>query len=439
MPYVPGCRSDLFISYATDDDVNEWVSQFKVLLGRELKGLLGGQFSTESIYFAPHSLRVGTEFPEALDLAAAESAVLVAILSPSFLTSRWCSLERTAFLRRGPDGSSPDRCIVPVQLRPVDDDDLDEVFRQTHRVQFFNTQDGRPWPAGSHEWCEAVRKLADEIQKRLKAIRQAYKPVFVGRVPIRQQRVRERCVDELEARSFRVSPKNDFQLEDAKIRDAALSEAALALHFIGGSDRITLESIDRSVVLCKGPTVIYQPFGVELTYDERACIEGLSEADRAPQLLVEKNEQDLLAFLSAELTRWRGSTPAAGGEDYVALLCGKEDLQLASSLAAALEQSFARGRIRLPDLLNDGNSTMQRLRQAHECLRQSTKAVFCWKSTKQNFLHAVWTNASTYPTERRAWYLIEPDIERKETHVRALPDSPRILRDQTAVIAFISQ
>ena len=45
MPYVPGFRYDLFVSYASEDNVDGWVEKFQTHLTGELARLLGRPFS----------------------------------------------------------------------------------------------------------------------------------------------------------------------------------------------------------------------------------------------------------------------------------------------------------------------------------------------------------------------------------------------------------
>jgi hypothetical protein len=93
MAYVPGCRHDLFISYASENNREGWVEQFANALGQELGELLGRQFvPKDSVFLDKRELEVGQSFPDRLTAAARDSAMLVPILSPGYLTSEWCNL-----------------------------------------------------------------------------------------------------------------------------------------------------------------------------------------------------------------------------------------------------------------------------------------------------------------------------------------------------------
>src|ERR1044071_5377804 len=99
MAYVPGCRHDLFVSYASENNRDGWVTQFVQALGRELSELLGvRQFNPkESIFFDQRSLEIAQSFPDELAAAARDSAIFLPIFSPGYLTSPWCNRERIEF------------------------------------------------------------------------------------------------------------------------------------------------------------------------------------------------------------------------------------------------------------------------------------------------------------------------------------------------------
>src|SRR5215467_5677413 len=152
MAYVPGCRFDLFISYASENNRDGWVEQFEKTLGQELGDLLGRHFGRESIFFDKREPEVAQSFPQELINAARDSAILVPILSPSYLTSPWCSHERTEFFSRLPHGAEPAECLSPVVVRPIEDSGLDALYRNAQHTSFLSDDGQTPLPAGSPEW-----------------------------------------------------------------------------------------------------------------------------------------------------------------------------------------------------------------------------------------------------------------------------------------------
>src|SRR5947209_6202004 len=119
MSYVPGFAYDLFFSYASDDNAEQWVERFQAQLTAELTRLLGRPFSEKTIYFDKLRLRVGQAYPDQLDEAARNSAFLVALLSPSYASSDWCNRERNEFQKRFPPGAAFAECLAAVRVRPT--------------------------------------------------------------------------------------------------------------------------------------------------------------------------------------------------------------------------------------------------------------------------------------------------------------------------------
>jgi hypothetical protein len=106
------------------------VEQFEKALSQELGDLLGRQFDPkESVFFDKRNLEVAQSFPNRLQVAARDSAILVPVLSPGYLTSPWCNRERTEFFSKLPQGASLEDCLAPVAVRPIDETAIDKVYR----------------------------------------------------------------------------------------------------------------------------------------------------------------------------------------------------------------------------------------------------------------------------------------------------------------------
>src|SRR5262245_19260585 len=102
MAYVNGFAHDVFVSYSTIDnevlvgDNRGWVDVVLDKLRWELKPRLGGR---DLNIFMDHDL-VSSNLPLTSQLmdAVRSSATLLVVMSPSYLTSRWCGQERRVFL-----------------------------------------------------------------------------------------------------------------------------------------------------------------------------------------------------------------------------------------------------------------------------------------------------------------------------------------------------
>ncbi len=88
-----GYQYDLFISYSSDDV--EWVRPFYEALNKDVTRIIGREIVT---FWDKDGLKTGDTWSEKLRHASANSATLVAILTPTFFESKYCSMELDSFL-----------------------------------------------------------------------------------------------------------------------------------------------------------------------------------------------------------------------------------------------------------------------------------------------------------------------------------------------------
>ena len=166
--YSHGYTYDLFISYSSRDA--QWVQHFLRDLVEDTN-----RFATSDIFpFLDQTrLQPGYIWDEALLSAAADSALLLPILSPRFLQSDYCQKEINAFVNAfGKASNVVHRSrIVPVQLLcAAPKDHILAPFQAT--VCYRAGDDDIPieFQAGSPEYREAVRKLAVSMAQLLNNI-----------------------------------------------------------------------------------------------------------------------------------------------------------------------------------------------------------------------------------------------------------------------------
>jgi hypothetical protein len=199
MPYVPGFRYDLFVSYASEDNVDGWVEKFQTHLTGELARLLGRPFSEKSVFFDKLRLQVGQAYPNELDNAARQSALLVALVSPSYAASDWCFRERQKFKEGLHKETSFAECLAVCRVRPTGS--LSTELMNAQRADFVINGFQEPWPAGSGKWIEAVNRLAAEIKDALQKLRNRAGAVFVGATLNSDMDLRARLVECLISKS----------------------------------------------------------------------------------------------------------------------------------------------------------------------------------------------------------------------------------------------
>lgn len=409
MPYVPGFSYDLFVSYASEDNVDGWVEKFQERLTAEVGRLLGRPFSAKSTFFDKIRLQVGQEYPAELDAAARESALLVALVSPSYSSSPWCSRERIEFQKQLAPGATFSECLAAVRVRPADP--LPAILANAQYADLVIPQFHEPWEAGTAKWIEAVNKLSVQVAAILRKLRGRAGGVFLGRPLSDQMDLRANLEDYLARQHFRATPDPYSLLEDRAKTQQALAESACAVHFIGGAPQETLDCIQDSVDHCPGPTILFQPFGAEVTASEEFFLEELPP-ERSPHRLG-PNEIELKKFLEELLTRRR---QIAADSAALGLVCDLPDLSWAGQFSAeGLSVDY-------PRFLQEKIPSADKLRRWRRLLRESHGLIFYHGQSAEPFLSRLerLADEEKSPALRR-WYLDQPDLDAKRAKRPADP------------------
>jgi hypothetical protein len=166
--YGHGCTYDVFVSYSSRDA--EWVKIFLSELARDTN-----RFADHDIFLFRDEPRLqpGFVWDDALLSAAADSAVLLPILSPRFLQSDYCQKEVNTFLNAfGVKSNVLHRSrILPVKLLcAAPKDHALAAFQAT--VFCSEGADNIPveFRPDSAEYREAIRRLAYSIAQLLKSV-----------------------------------------------------------------------------------------------------------------------------------------------------------------------------------------------------------------------------------------------------------------------------
>lgn len=234
MGYVPGFTNDIFISYShIDDQAVEgpgWVTDFHRRLVIEVEEELGAKVQV----WRDKRITGATDFAKDLDKQVRGSAMLLAILSPGYVNSRWCDWELTGFAgpRRMGDLWVDTRCrAVKVFKRPADLGGL-RVLAETEGVKFFDLDSAsdvaHEMEGSSPLFKHRLTELGHDIGFVLRAMRKA-RTVFLGTAPASLHEQRERVRQELVGREYRILtapsglPDDHQKRVGAAVRDSALS------------------------------------------------------------------------------------------------------------------------------------------------------------------------------------------------------------------------
>jgi hypothetical protein len=134
MAYVSGFKHDVFVSYAhfdNEEDAQEvrWISRFQADLRNALRQRLG----EEPVFFFDTRSFEASGHVDSLLENARQSAVFLAIFSPSYVAREFTIRELHAFCDRGPEVGD----VVTVELLPVDEERHHSLLRGRKRTPFW--------------------------------------------------------------------------------------------------------------------------------------------------------------------------------------------------------------------------------------------------------------------------------------------------------------
>lgn len=172
MALVPGCKHDIFVSYAHVDNIDEldagrgWVSEFINFVGLLLKSRLANG-DRLNIYFDQRALG-GNHDLDTLLSAAQESAVFLAIASTAYKNRDWPQRELAAFCE-GCDYSQ--RLFIAEYLPLADGERFDEPLASRKRNALWMTDPdtgvNSPLLFGTPAYRARAHQLADQLAAQL--------------------------------------------------------------------------------------------------------------------------------------------------------------------------------------------------------------------------------------------------------------------------------
>lgn len=179
-------EADIFLSYAHDDDKPDgaglnWISEFK---GRLRTALFNKCGRAVDFWRDSESLRKTERFDDAIKAGIEGSGVMMLVVSPSYLRSKYCKKEIAWFLERA-EGGSPGFVVghsprvIAVLLDEIPYDQWPEPVQGTTGHAFFEdlgTTTYRIEDYGGAEFRTRTIKLAAEIKELLDALNDATAP-----------------------------------------------------------------------------------------------------------------------------------------------------------------------------------------------------------------------------------------------------------------------
>lgn len=379
MSLIPEYKNDIFISYAHIDNLpirsTRWVEVLHGDLENRLTQLLGRR---PGIWRDPRM--DGTEvIAGTLDRNISDSAILLTIISPSYLRSSWCGRERDEFRRhaelRGGLRVENKFRIVRVSKTFVPRDEYPHELSETLGFEFYREDtasgDYIEFKPGSDEYGNTLEKLALGLTRLVKFLTEHpplepvdTRTVYVGETTSDLHAERESIRYELTQNGYKVVPPEALPRDvdapelESRVREY-LKSSTLSLHLIGSRFGFVPEGGPRSIVQLQHDValqrsndsdfkrVIWIPKGLEESDDteeaQKQFIKALlkdSKAQAGAELTRDKIE-DVKTIIHAALKPPSDpvvTVDGAGSVAIVYLMCDEKDYDETMPLVECLSE-----------------------------------------------------------------------------------------------------
>jgi len=345
MPYVPGFTNDILISYAHVDNLDGWVEEFQNQLRNRLL-----QIGADVAIWRDSKLRGTDIFSDEIFAQLQQSALLITIVSPSGIKSRWCEDERHAFERfaslNGGFRFGNHLRAIKVVKTPLPADQHQDLFgvlgfefyereKQSDRFREFD-QTSPEFRQKRDEMALDIKRVLDDFGDHLKSAPQK-DTVYVATTTPDLTRSREAIVRQLEDWGYAITPQDSepprlsgsFQA----VTKAELAASIFSVHLVSDQPKPIVEDGQDSIgaqyelaqSLRKDRIAWVAPGRQLYSAFEDALRQGLQNG---VELLKDRTLEDLKEVIEERLNRRRQQPkPALKVEDRVELylICDHAD------------------------------------------------------------------------------------------------------------------
>lgn len=319
MGWLAGYENDIFISYAHDDNVllpNEsqgWVDYFEDVLHSSVQGMLGKNSQGERVkIFRDPRIRQFGGFDEQLSKALTQSAILVCVFSPNFVTSDWCRWELEEFLKLGRRDQILKAVIWPVEEEPEEILNLLEsrFFQLNESSGLYKQFKPHINKEDISEYTHRIEKLAQNVKELVKHLQRTQPrstadsievisipevTVYLAETSPDLIKERDDIKTELQQFNYRVLPDHPLPQDTGELISTVkdyLQQAKLSVHLLGKKYGSRPDSEDRSI-----PHIQYD-LAAELNRDQMIWLPKDLVPESDPQVrfieIVQNNSHDWL-------------------------------------------------------------------------------------------------------------------------------------------------
>lgn len=463
-PFQHGFANDVFISYTHEDDHEEagiqWVSRF----AEELRSRLAKVAGQSIRVWRDDRLTGADRFAPEIQEQLLTSAVLVAVVTPSYFRSEWCSAEREKFMahagaHRGLDVGNKAR-IVKAAKTPVPLAQYPPELRELLEFRFYVEEPNggarefhlSPDPQVHRRFYTVVDDMAQVVEKILRGLETGAPPVsrgfvYLGETSSDVDADRDQLRRSLVHRGYTVLPEAPLRLRSGPAAEQMiqrdLGQCRLSVYPVGAYYGPVLEgSGDRSITELQleaalrddrngGRTrMVWVPRGIEINESRQQQLLSRIRTEfpaRGFEVL-ESPLTEIETHIKDRLEPPAASVPA-GDDDRddmpeIYLICLPADREAARALQNCL---FAEGyEVRLPPTSNEGYAALHTRR-----LETADAFLVFWGSADESWLEPLITDLKKAKARKgkrvlaRAIYLADPPtVEKRDfltRHAMLLP------------------
>lgn len=468
MSFLPDYEDDIFISYAHNDNQaliegqRGWVDTFHQALERRLQVHLGAK---PSIWRDPR-LQGNEYFADTLVEQIPKVAILISVLSPSYINSDWCRREMQMFSRIASDTGGMrlgnkarifkvEKINVPLDKHPAELQGMTGYqfyYMDDHRARELSAESG---PHAIDYW-QRIDDVAQDIATLLQEMKargtspdvQVFQQpsgdtIYLAETSFDLSPQRDNIKRELQERGHIVMPDRPLPLNGPQLEEAVrnyLQTSRLSIHLIGANYGVIPEAADRSVVCMQNDLaaerskgngfarLIWLPEGLETKEDrQRQFIEHLKFDANAQQGadVLQTSIEELKTYIQDKL-RPKPKSVATNGNGHKAeegplrvyLICDKQDYD---AIAPLSDHLFDRGyEVTLP--LFEGDEAEVREDHKESLLLCDAVVIFYgnasegWLRTKLRDLQKIAGYGRTKPMLAQAIYTGPPDNPAKQRY-----------------------
>jgi len=302
MSYVRSFANDIFISFSHIDNSDAWVEKFH----QRLKDRLA-QIDVKAEIWRDKKLRGIDDFSAEIFDGLKDSALLVSIVSPAGIKSRWCTDERQKFEQfaatKGGFKVGNILRAVKVVKTPLDDDAHRGLFGSTLGYDFYERDDQSKifyeFDPDSPEFKDRINELAQHLKSALNQIRAAAPQpdrlsVYLAWTTSDLESQRLALSQQMEDWGCAVLPAGSLPFDSPSFRasvSAALEEADLSVHLVSSQRGLILDEEEKSIV------ALQYELAEARKFDRILWVQPGSKPDASLQTTIEQGPQEGLERL----------------------------------------------------------------------------------------------------------------------------------------------